>query len=720
MKSLNRSFARLLAFLPGLLGLSLGLAQTVDTGRISGVVRDSSGAVVAAAVITVQNQSTGWSEKLASDAEGRFVSPPLPAAEYDVEVQAPGFAKVVEHLHLEVAQRAVLEIGLSPGDVKESVTVEAEAALLDAESSTLSNLRTEAAVQNLPMNGRNFAELMGLAPGVVPAQSQLSGAPPLTQARGETGYSVNGLRMEDNHFLLDGISDNENHNGLGIILFPPMDAVEQFREETSVPDARYGRGGGTVNLIFKSGTEHFHGDVFEYLRNSDLDAKNFFDKSKPSFRLNQFGATLGGPLGWSKDPKTFFFVDYEGQRIAQGLTFISTVPTAAERLGDFSAAKQTIFDPTTTVHNANGTYSRTAFPGNVIPANLLNSVGLNLIDLYPTPNLPGLGNNFLYQPSKTLEADNFDIKIDRKIGDSDTSFVRYSQARSNLFQPGPMPAPAVGGTISGPSTQPAHQVVLNEEHIFSPVTVNSFRAGFSRIDVHALDGNGAQALATQAGIPGSNVAGDSLTNGLPVISVTGAATLGTAGNVPAIIISNNFQYDDTLSLVRGRHTIQVGAGFARLQCKVFQTLNEHGTLTFTTAYTSNPAAANGTGIGFADLLLGSPISGSLATVDGMRGLRRSDISAFVQDDIKVTSRLTLNLGLRYENYLGWPWTEVANRGYNFIPSTGTLAQLGTSGVPASIWDTLDVGGNPGSPVSKDYEVPFAFTGKIDRVTVDLL
>src|ERR1017187_3205078 len=688
MKSLFTSATTFLPLLAGLLGLSVGSAQTIDTARISGVVRDPSGAVVRAAVITVRNQATGWAEKLVSDASGHFVSPPLPAAEYDVEVLAPGFAKVVEHLRLEVAQRADLELKLSPGDVKESVTVEAEAAQLDGDTSTLSNVRTETAVQNLPMNGRNFAELMGLTAGVVPAQSQLSGAPPLTQARGETGYSVNGLRMEDNHFLLDGIGDNENHNGLGIILFPPMDAVEEFREETSVPDARYGRGGGTVNLVFKSGTEHFHGDVFDYLRNSDLDAKNYFDKSKPSFRLNQFGGTLGGPLTLSREPKTFFFVDYEGQRIAQGLTFISTVPSAAERDGNFSAAKQTIFDPTTTVQNANGIYSRTAFPGNVIPSNMLSTVGLNLIDLYPEPNLPGLANNFLYQPSKTVTSDNTDVKIDHKFSVADTTFLRYSQARSNLFQPGPMPAPAVGGTISGPSTQPANQAVLSESHIFSSSAVNSFRAGFSRINIDALDENGGAALAAAAvprevGIPGSNVPGNRLTNGLPGVNVTGAATLGTAGNVPAIIVSNNFQYDDSLSLVRGRHTIQIGVGFMRLQYNVFQTLNEHGTLGFTTAYSSNPAAPNGTGIGFADLLLGTPISGSLATVGGMRGLRRSDISAFVQDDFKITERLTLNLGLRYENYLGWPWNEVDNRGYNFVPAMGTLEQLGTNGVPPS-------------------------------------
>ncbi len=671
--------------------------QTLDTGRISGVVHDSSGGVIVGAIVTVQNKGTNWSEKLVSDNQGLFVTPPLAPAEYDVAVVAPGFAELVEHVRVEVSQRASLDFQLVPGDLQQAVTVQASAAQLTTETSTLSSLRSERAVQNLPMNGRNFAELMGLAAGVVPAQSQLTGAAPLAQARGETGYSVNGLRMEDNSFLLDGISDRENHNGLGIVLFPPMDAVQEFREETSVPDARFGRGGGTVNLIFKSGTEQIHGDAFEYLRNSDLDARNFFDTQKPGFRMNQFGGTIGGPLSWSHDPKTFFFADYEGQRTAQALTFVSTVPTLAERAGNFSSANQVIYNPLTTVQNPDGTYSRTAFAGNAIPLNQQSAVGRNLINLYPLPNAPGLANNFLYQPIHTVDSNSFDVKIDRKFGDYDTGFVRFSQSHSDIFQPGPLPAPAVGGTISGGSLQPAHQAVLNEQHIFSPTTVNSFRFGWSRVAIVSSDLNGGSALADEVGIPGSNVAGNSLTNGLPYIPVTGASTLGEFGNLPSTIISNNYQADEAISLVKGRHTLQFGVGVMRMQYNVFQTLNEHGTLNFTTAYTSNPAPscaastsvycstipASGTGNGLADLLLGTPISGSLETVDGMRGLRRLDVSSFVQDDFKVSDKLTLNLGLRYEDYLGWPWVEIGNRGYNFVPGAAGLEQVGTDGVPQS-------------------------------------
>jgi hypothetical protein len=660
----------------------------VDAARIAGLVRDGSGSIVSAAQVAFRNRDTGWAEKVVTNGDGLYVSPPLAPGDYEVEIVAPGFAPVVQNLRLEVAQRASVDVSLKPGAVKEVVNVEAAAAEVSADTSTLSNLRTETSVKNLPLNGRNFAELMGLTAGVTPAQSQITGSIPLSQVRGETGYSVNGLRLEDNHFLLDGISDNENHNGLGIILFPPLDAVQEFREETSVPDARYGRGGGgTVNLVFKSGTEQFHGDIFEYLRNSDLDAKNYFDKSKPPFHMNQFGGTLGGPLG-GKDSKTYFFVDYQGDRVAQGLTSLSTVPVVAFRNGDFSSAAQQIFDPTTTVQNANGTYSRTPFPGNKIPAAQLNAVGQNLINLYPEPNEPGLVNNYLYQPTRTVVSDEFDIKIDHRFSDRNYAFARYSRARDDIYQPGTLPTPAVGGSISGYSAEPSQQAVVSDNHIFSPTLVNNFRAGWSRIAINSQDLNAGQQLGNQLGIPGSNVAGNPLTYGAPYVTVTGAATLGSYGNTPAIIISNNYQYDDSVSLVRGRHTIQIGAEFQRLQYNVFQTLNERGTLNFTTAYTSNPASTAASGIGFADLLLGVPISGSLSAIDGMRGLRQSDVSAFVQDDFRINDRLTFNIGLRYENYLGWPWTEVDNRAYNFIPSAGALEQVGTNGIPRS-----GVGGN---------------------------
>ena len=431
----------------------------------------------------------------------------------------------------------------------------------------------------------------------------------------------------------------------------------------------------------RSGTNQFHGGLFDFVRNSRLDAKNYFDKSKPAFRMNQFGGTFGGPLSWSKQPSTFFFADYQGTRLAQGLTYISTVPTAAERAGNFSGFL-TVYDPTTQLQTASGAYSRSPLPGNAIPAGLLDRVGAKLMNLYPLQNIAGTSNNYLYSPLRTDNGDEFDIKLDHRFSSNDNGFARYSRARDNVYQPGTLPAPAVGGAISGLTRQPSEQAVLSENHIFSPTVVNSARAGFSRIAVTSTDANAGQALATDLGIPGSNVAGNPLTDGLPRITVTGASSLGSFGNLPALIVSNNFQYDDSISLTRGRHTIQVGAEVQRRQYNVFQTANLRGTLNFTTAYSSNPGLSAASGLGLADLLLGRAASGSLQFLDGTRGLRQTEIAGFFQDDFRATKKLTLNLGVRYENYLGWPWTEVDNRLYVFTSPTG-VTQAGTNGVPRS-------------------------------------
>jgi len=664
--------------------VALGRAQIVDSAVITGLVKDSSGAVIFNANVSFRNLATGVERKTVSNAQGFYVSPPLPTGDYTLLANAPGLQALIQDIRLEIAQRKEIDVVLAPGKTTQFVNVQASVLQLDTQNSTLSNLRTATAVKNLPLNSRNFAQLMGLAAGVAPAQSEITGTVALSAVRGSTSYSVNGLRLEENHYLLDGISDNENHNGLGIVLFPPLDAVEEFREETSVPDARFGRGGGgTVNLIFKSGTSQFHGDLFEFVRNSDFDARNFFDKNLPGFKMNQFGGTIGGPLGSRKNPKTFFFADYQGTRTRQGLTYVSTVPTAAFRQGDFAAASQQIYDPLTQVTNADGSYSRSAFPGNAIPENRRDPVGQNIMNLYPLPNRSGIANNFLYSPIRWLSEDEFDGRVDRTFSDKDSGFIRYSHARDDIFQPGPLPAPAVGGVISGLSREPSNQGVLSETHIISPATINSARFGWSRIAINSTDANAGLPLATQIGIPGSNVPGDPATDGLPVINITGAQALGSFGNLPAIVVTNNYQWDDDMTLIRGRHSIDIGGEFMRLQYNVFQTANLRGTLNFTTAFSSDPAITSGTGLGLADLLLGKPLSGSLQFLDGTRGMRQSDAAGYLQDNFKATDKLTLNLGVRYENFLGWPWTEVNNRAYVFTPLAGGVTQVGTNGIPRS-------------------------------------
>ena len=660
-----------------LLGATLSTlhAQIVETGTITGVVHDNSGAVIAAAQVTIRNAGTGLANTTATDSQGLYVSPPLPPGDYKVEIEATGFGKLQEHVRLEVGQRVAADAILNIGETSQTVNVEATTQLLESETSTVSNLRTEEEVKDLPLNGRNFAELLGLGAGVVPAQTQILSVP-YAQQRGPSSYAFNGLRYQENRLLLDGIGDNENHNGLGVVVFPPIDAVQEFSEETTDADARYGRGNaGTINLVFKSGTANYHGEVFEFLRNSALDAKNYFDRAaKPGFKMNEFGGTFGGPLFTRHDPKTFFFADYSGQRTRQGLTFVDTIPdfTLTPTGYDFSAYSTPVKNPSTGAPYAN----------NFIPIGDVNPTGANILNLYhkyASPNISGAttANNFLFNPTRSVTEDAFDVKVDHRFSDADSAFVRYSQARDNIIQPGPLPVPLVGAAICGPAKDPAHQAVISESHIFSPTMINSTRFGWSRFFVYAQNFDAGKNLPTQLGIPGVDISGDPNSDGLPVMTFAGFTSIGDAGNSPTHIGTNNYQWDDNVNLVRGKHSFDIGVDLLRLQYNMFQTANEHGNFSFGPAYT---------GLAWTDLLFGAPKTGVYAYLNNRGfGFRQTDLAFYAQDNYKVSHRLTLNLGLRYENFLGWPWTEVENRMYDFVPSLSTtqLFRVGTNGIPRS-------------------------------------
>jgi hypothetical protein len=659
------------------------VSAQVDTGVISGAVTDPSGAAVPNAQVIIRNEGTAQSQQLLTDNHGLFVSLPLYAGAYSVQVSANGFKTSVQQVTLDVSQRVALNFVLDVGAVNQTVVVSANPAELETEESTLSSLQSKQNIEYLPLNGPNFAQLMGLAPGVMPAQTGAGaggGGVPITMKRGVTGYSVNGLRLEENTFLIDGILDNENHNGLGILIFPPIDAIDEFREETSVADAQFGRGGaGTVNLVYKSGSQHYHGDLFEFFRNSALDARNFFDSSIPEFRRNQFGGSLGGPLIPGPAAKTFFFLDYQGVQTRRGQTLISTVPTLAARSGDFSQYPQKIFNPLTGPQRA-------PFPDNQIPSMLIDPVGRNLINLYPAPNRPGLANNFVFAPVFRISENDEDLKVDHTFSDFDSAWFRYSHSSVNEFDPGSLPAPAVGGgQPTGNVSQPANQAVLSETHLFSPTTVNQARLAWSRLALTSTNLDYGQYLAQTIGIPGANLPGVPLTSGLPLINVNGFSALGENPYNPAVLISNDYQANDDVTFVRGRNTFKAGVQFIRLQYNAFQSSATRGILNFSTAYSASLTSPAGTGLGAADLLLGRPISGNIQFLSGAgtRGFRQSDVAAYFQDTLKLTQALTLNLGLRYENFIGWPWTEVANRMFQFVPSQQTVLQVGTGGIPPS-------------------------------------
>ena len=673
---LVRKYSLLIAVLIAAVAIPALRAQIVETGTITGVVHDNSGAVIAQAKITIQNIATSLTSTGVTDSQGLYVSPPLPPGDYNLVFEASGFGTVHEHVRLEVGQRVSADATLVVGGTSQTVTVEATAQLLESETSTVSNLRTEEEVKDLPLNGRNFAELLGLGAGVIPAQTQIVSIP-YAQQRGPSSYAFNGLRFQENRLLLDGIGDNENHNGLGVVIFPPIDAVQEFSEETSDADARYGRGNaGTINLVYKSGSAQYHGEVFEFLRNSALDAKNYFDKAaKPGFKMNEFGGTFGGPLFSRHDPKTFVFADYSGQRTRQGLTYLDTVPdfTLTPTGYDFSAYSVPIKNPATNLVYAN----------NFVPLSDVNTTGANILNFYhqyAAPNVAGAttANNFLFNPTRSVTEDAFDVKVDHRFSERDNAFARYSQARDSILQPGILPVPLVGSVISGPAQDPAHQAMISETHTFSPTTINSIRFGWSRFFVYAQNFDAGLNLPTQLGIPGVEVAGDPRSDGLPVMSFAGSTSIGDAGNSPTQIGTNNYQLDDNVNLVRGKHSLDIGFEVVRLQYNMFQTANEHGAFSFGPAYT---------GLAWTDLLFGTPKTGVYAYLNGAHGFgfRQTDLSFYGQDNYKVNSRLTLNLGVRYENFLGWPWTEVENRMYNFVPnlSTTQLFKVGANGVPRS-------------------------------------
>jgi hypothetical protein len=667
-------------------------AQIVETGVITGAVHDSAGAIIQTAHVSLRNDSTGLTTKTETDAQGIFVSPPLHPGDYSVEVEAPGFSATVEHVRLEVGQRVSADVALTVGAAAETVQVQAAGELLETESSSVSNLRSEEAVRDLPLNGRNFSELFSLGAGVVSTTTQGSSIA-YTAQRGPSYFAINGSRPQENRTLVDGIGDNENHNSMAAV-FPPIDAIQEFSEETQDADARYGRGnGGTINVVIKSGTDKYHGDVFEFLRNTALDSRNYFNVEKPGpagekapLRQNEFGGTFGGPVFYKQaNPKTFFFADYAGKRFAQGQTNVESVPVVNITPAGYDFTNYFAQNPSLVIKNPLNktiTYTKT-HP--IIPANTpgLDQTGVNILNFYQKYARPnygsanGVANNFFYGPLLIINEDDFDVKIDRTFTEKDSAFVRYSQGHDIFSQPGILPTPLVGDVICGPASDPAHQAVLSETHIFSPTAMNTARFGWTRFFVYAKNWDAGLQLASPSNlnIPGVINPDNPLTDGLPVMTFTGYTAIGDAGNSPTNIGTNNYQWDDDLTLVRGKHSLDFGFDLIRLEYNMFQTGAEHGSEAYATRYT---------GLAWSDLLFGAPTSGTYSFPSEV-GLRETDLSFYAQDNYKVNSRLTLNLGVHYENFLGWPWTEAHNKEWAFVPSISTTAleQVGTHGIPSS-------------------------------------
>ena len=477
-------------------------AQT--SAGLKGVVTDSSGAVVPAAEIVVTNLDNGAKRQTVTNETGDYDIPLLPSGRYTIAGRKPGFKQAIrEDVRLELNQIAQIDFTLTAGEVSETVEVRSSAPLLESNTSSVGHVIETKAVSDLPLNGRNFAQLAILGPGVTgvgySASGTIGSGTRPDDMRPGTELFSNGNREQSNNFMLDGVDNNFRRNGL-ITLRPSVEAVLEFKIQTNLFQAEQGRNpGATINVITKSGSNSFRGSAYEFFRNSRLDARNFFAKPgspKAQYQQNQFGASLGGPI---RHDKLFFFADYEGFRKRQG-TFasVNTVPTVAMRGGDFSGVRA-IYDPFS-VTPAPGTasgYSRTPFPGSVIPAARFDAVTSRLIQAYPLPDTTALANNQVTNPVLGQSWDQGDIRTDYNLARNTTMFGRFSQQDTLTLPPSTFGLRTIPGlavpvglgnstTYAGSNNLVAHHAVIAATHIFSSSFIADARFGYGRFNLHAL------------------------------------------------------------------------------------------------------------------------------------------------------------------------------------------------------------------------------------------
>jgi hypothetical protein len=651
---------QLLSLVLLLAALSVPALAQVSSGAITGAVRDANDAAIAGAKVKITQIATAVSRETVTDERGQFSAPNLRPGEYSVTVTATGFqSRAFTGIILAVDQTVNLPVVLQPGTVEQSIEITGAAPLLDSSTSSLGQVIDNKKIVDLPLNGRNpFA--LGLLTGfTAPVKGVASNLP----------FVGGGGRWQNNDVLLDGIDNNTMATGggigvSGINYIPSVDAVAEFKVKTNNYSAEFGRSAGTiVSATTKSGTNQFHGTVWEFLRNEKLDANNFFSNAAPQpngqkakrqpFKQNQFGFTLGGPVWIPKiydgHNKTFFFTDYEGlRRRTSASSNLRDVPPLAFRNGDFSAFNRKIYDPRTR-RLVNGRVIADPFPGNIIPANLLNPAAVATLKLLPEPNFgtPGAqAANYLFLAAQPFNSDQYDVRIDHLFNEKNTIFGRVSRAVQTSKNPGNFPGFIGGGTNNLNNSVHA---TINYMRVFSSNVVNETRIGYSRHNgsFEVVDIDEGLRFAEQNNIavypfpirmfPNIVFSPSGLTSGS-----TSFTSLGSGG--PNLNIENNYQISNDLTARRVSHTFKMGADLRRRQFDV----NFGGGQTVFGSIFSSSSDDPGSGNPLADFLLGYPsqVTGS-QLLDWAR-LRDIYFGAYFQDDWRVNSRLTLNLGLRYE------------------------------------------------------------------------
>jgi Carboxypeptidase regulatory-like domain/TonB dependent receptor len=714
-------------------------AAQVDQGSINGTVTDTTGAVVPNAQATLLNTDQGLTLEITTNDSGEFTFSPVRIGNYTLTINAKGFARTTQqNLTVNVGQHLLVNIQLKPGSSTETVEVSAAPPQLQTEEASVGQVMTEKSVNSLPLNGRNFTFLAQLGAGTQTPQADTRG----NAASG--AFSANGLRPAQNNYLLDGIDNNSNAvdflNGTNFIVLPPVDAISEFKVQTANFSAELGRSAGAVlNATIKSGTNSIHGAAWEFFRNDVLDAADWFENNagtkKGALRLNQFGASIGGPI--LKD-KIFFFGDYEGLRRVQGTVQTGAVPTTAEVSSGFTNLSDlitsntqtdslgrviptgTVVDPATTrlvtaqtVDPVSGlTASSTGFvrdpfgscgPStqnfsggacnlNQIPASRLDPTALKLMSLYPAPNRGGLTGNYTVSPNLYEQRNAFDIRADVNPSQKDQVFFRFSYVDNPIFIPGIFTGAADGGGFQqGDQTAKSSQSVLGYTHVFTPATINVLHVGFNHLHTTRFGPvGGTSGIPDQFGIQGIPQFPEN--GGLPSIGIGGLSTLGSNAFLPSDEISQTLQITDDFTKVWRTHSFKAGIESQQVKFSTLQPAYSRGNFDYDGRFTDIPTKNNG-GTGRAQFLL-TPAAATVPNgVDfsgGADGVNASNVNKtynyrtylafYFQDDWRVTPKLTVNLGLRYDYFS--PIRETNGGQANFVqsgPPNGTPTYL----IPAS-------------------------------------
>jgi hypothetical protein len=630
-------------------------AQTVR-GVISGVVKDPSGGVIQLAGLAVINEETAAKITATTDSRGEFTIAGLLPGRYQVEAEAKGFYKFVQHLILEVDQQPRVEIVMTVGNADLSgVNVTAEPVPIRQDSSALGGVIENRLIVGLPLDGRNFYELSLLLPGVDPPAQGSAGS-----VRGAFTINVNGMREDSNNFLLDGAYNGDPKLN-GVSVTPQVDAIREFELATSTYDTSFGRNaGGQVNVVTRSGSNQVHGTAYEFFRNGAMGASNFFapaGQPAPAYQRNQFGGVLGGPI---KKNRTFFFVDYQGTRLSAGEPLVTNVPTALERVGNFSQSLTPAIDPTT----------GNPIPGGIVPSYYLNPIGVALAALYPLPNRSVPGANYVSSPSQFDNQNDFDVRVDHRLSNADNFFYRYSFVDDRFFDPfggsGFSAVPNYG--LLTPSR--SQNTTLSETHTFTPSLMNDVHIGYNRVSNGDYQQNQGVSINHMVGLP--ELSTNPRDWGLSLISVNGYSPLGDEYTSPEHGTTDTYMIGDNATWSRGRHLVKFGFDSRIIQQNAYRDVQSRGFIDFTGELIGNSLE---------ELLLGAPTESGGATMNNPEHLRTHSYNFFVNDTWRIRPDFTLTLGLRYE--YNSPGVDAANRANVYNPATGALVPVGVGGFPRS-------------------------------------